>query len=427
MKKEIITLITALFILLPSLTAQVPVPAPPQSEGIVLSGGTVHTGDGRVIENAAVAFDNGVIVAVGSAAEVTSAHSSFRRVDVTGKHIYPGLIMPGTNLGLAEIGGHGVATDHTEMGRYNPGVRAIVAYNTDSHVPPVIRSAGVLLAQITPNSGVIPGLSSVVQLDAWTWDQAAYKKDGGMQVNWPSTAQAGGGGRSAYDRTVEELETLFDDARAYLSDTSPNRRRNLNLEPFEGLFDGSRILYINASDARGIMASILFFKRQGVQRIVLLNATEEAWLVRDFLKEHDIPVIAGHVHSMPRFDHSDTRMTYRLPALFMKEGILTGLTHSSTTYGFNLPFVAGQAVGYGLTPEEALQLITLNNAKILGIDDRTGSIEVGKDANLLVSGGDILDLISHDIETAFIQGREIDLDNKFRQLRDKFNQKFEQR
>jgi hypothetical protein len=194
-----------------------------------------------------------------------------------------------------------------------------------------------------------------------------------------------------------------------------------------GLFDGSKALYISATGARNIIAAITFANRHGIKRKVLLNADEDAWMVRDFIKENGVAVIAGHVHSVPKFDHSDTRMTYRLPAMFMKEGILTGLSHRSTTYGFNLPFLAGNTVAYGLTKEEALQLITLNNARILGIDDRTGSIEKGKDANILVSTGDILDMLGHNIEYAFIQGREIDLNDKFKQLRDRFEEKYRQK
>ena len=194
-----------------------------------------------------------------------------------------------------------------------------------------------------------------------------------------------------------------------------------------GLFDGSKALYISASGARDIIAAVTFANNHGIKRKVLLNADEDAWVVRDFIKENSVAVIAGHVHSVPKYDHSDTRMTYALPAMFMKEGILTGLSHRSTTYGFNLPFLAGNTVAYGLTKEEALQLITLNNAKILGIDDRTGSIEKGKDANIVVSTGDILDMLGHNIEYAFIQGREIDLNDKFKQLRDRFEEKYRQK
>lgn len=435
MKNRIIYTISAVLILMLPALAQVPVPAPKQSGGIVLAGGIIHTGTGQVIENGAVAFIDGKIVAVGRSNQVTGEYPAFRKIDVSGKHIYPGLIMTGTSLGLSEIGGHDVANDTREFGNYNPGVRALVAYNTDSHVIPVVRSAGVLIAQVVPSGGVLSGTSSVVQLDAWTWDQAAYNPDEGIVLNWPSGGQGRGGaaalasaaaGPSAYETTIDELDKMFSDARIY-ADNRQGVRFNLNLDAMTGLFDGSKALYISASGARDIISAITFANKHGIKRQVLMNADEDAWIVRDFIKENGVAVIAGHVHSVPKYEHSDTRMTYRLPAMFVKEGILTGLSHRSTTYGFNLPFLAGNTVAYGLTKEEALQLITLNNAKILGIDDRTGSIEKGKDANIVVSTGDILDMIGHNIELAFIQGREIDLDDKFKQLRDRFEEKYKQK
>jgi len=157
--------------------------------------------------------------------------------------------------------------------------------------------------------------------------------------------------------------------------------------------------------------------------MVLVGANETAWSVKDFLKENDVPVILSNPLSLPSYDYSDIRMPFKLASMFIKEGILTGLTYSSQAYG-NLPFAAGQTVAYGLTKEEALQTITLNNARILGIDDRTGSVEAGKDANIVVSTGDILDMRTNNIEYAFITGRSIDLDNKHKQLYRRFQAKY---
>jgi imidazolonepropionase-like amidohydrolase len=146
--------------------------------------------------------------------------------------------------------------------------------------------------------------------------------------------------------------------------------------------------------------------------------------VKDFLKENSIPVIVANPLSLPEYDYSDVRLPFKLAAMFKKEGILVGLTYSSQAYG-NLPFAAGQTVAYGLTKEEALQTITLSNAKILGIDDITGSLEVGKDANIVVSTGDILDMSTNNVELAFITGRSISLDNKHKQLYNRFKTKYE--
>jgi imidazolonepropionase-like amidohydrolase len=192
----------------------------------------------------------------------------------------------------------------------------------------------------------------------------------------------------------------------------------------KGLFDGTKILFITAPETKGIIASVSFAKRYGVKKIVLVNADESAWLIKDFIKENNIPVLLSDPLSLPKYDFSDTKLPFRLASMFKNEGILVGLTYSSQAYG-NLPFAAGETAAYGLTKEEALQTVTINNAKILGIDDRTGTLEAGKDANIVVSKGDLLDMSTNDVELAFIYGRNISLDNKHKQLSRRFNAKYE--
>jgi imidazolonepropionase-like amidohydrolase len=199
---------------------------------------------------------------------------------------------------------------------------------------------------------------------------------------------------------------------------------NLRLESLRGLFDGTKTLFISSTEPKGIIAAISFGKRYGVKKIVLTGADESAWTVKDFLKENNIPVFLANPLSVPKYDYSDTKLPFKLAAMFKNEGILVGLTYSSQAYG-NLPFAAGQTVSYGLTKEEALQTITLNTAKILGIDDKTGSLEVGKDANIVVSTGDILDMAGNNVELAFITGRNISLDNKHKQLYRRFQAKYD--
>jgi hypothetical protein len=416
--------------------AQSPVVAPSQKKSIMLTGGTIHTGTGEVIENGAVIFTNGKITSVGKSSDFKAGKEGYEVIDVTGKQVYPGLIFPNTSIGLVEIGGGvEVTTDNRELGDLNPNVRAIVAYNTDSHVIPVLRSNGILLAQIVPIGTLLPGTSSVVQLDAWNWQDAAYKIDNGIQLGWPrksAQGRRGGGGEfqqsasatsGLYEKNVEALEKIFTDAVAYAAMDQP-KDYNLRLESMKGLFDGSKTLFIVSNEPKGIIAAISFGKRYGVKKMVLEGADESAWLVKDFLKENNIPVLVSDPLSLPKFDYSDTKLPFKLAAMFKKEGILVGLTYSKQAYG-NLPFAAGETVAYGLTKEEALQTVTLNSAKILGIDDKTGSIEVGKDANIVVSTGDILNMSTNNIEYAFITGRSISLDNKHKQLYRRFQAKYE--
>ena len=419
------------------VTAQSPVVAPAQKKPVMLVGGTIHTGTGDVIENGTILFSGGKITSVGKSSDIKADKAGYEVIDVTGKQVYPGLIFPNTSIGLIEIGsGVEVATDNREIGDLNPNVRAIAAYNTDSHIIPVIRSNGVLLAQIVPVGTLLPGTSSIVQLDAWNWQDAAYKIDNGIQMGWPRKSSLGGrrggggefamaaaAGTGAYEKNVESLEKIFSDAVAYVVVEKP-KDVNLRLEALRGLFDGTKTLFISSSEAKGIIAAISFGKRYGVKKMVLAGADETAWAVKDFLKENNIPVLLANPLSLPKYDYSDTKLPFKLAAMFKKEGILVGLTYSSQAYG-NLPFAAGETVAYGLTKEEALQTVTLNSAKILGIDDKTGSIEVGKDANIVVSTGDILDMSTNNIELAFITGRNISLDNKHKQLYRRFQAKYD--
>ncbi len=418
-----------------NVAAQSPVVAPPQKKPVMLTGGTIHTGTGEVIENGTIAFAAGKITFVGKASDTKPESRDYEVIDVKGKHVYPGLILPNTSLGLVEISGVDVTVDNREIGDLNPNVRAIAAYNTDSHVIPVIRSNGILLAQVVPTGTLLPGTASVVQLDAWNWEDAAYRMDNGIIMGWPRRATAsqgrGGGpspeqaaqtGQNSYDRSVEQLEKIFSDAVAYAAIEKPDNT-NLRLEALKGLFNGTKTLFINASDSKSVIASVTFAKRYGVKRIVVTAANESTWDVKDFLKENNIPVIVANPLSLPLYEHSDVKMPFKLAAMFMKEGILTGLTYSSMAYA-NLPFAAGQAAAYGLTKEEALQTVTLNNAKILGIDDVTGSLETGKDANIVVSSGDLLDMMTNNVELAYINGRNISLDNKHKQLTRRFKEKY---
>lgn len=416
-------------------TAQSPVVAPAQKKPVMLVGGTIHTGTGDVIENATIVFTGGKITAVGKSSDIKTDKTGYDVIDVTGKQIYPGLIFPNTSVGLVEIGsGVDVASDNREIGDLNPNVRAIAAYNTDSHVIPVLRSNGILLAQIVPTGTLLPGTSSVVQFDAWNWEDAAYKIDNGIQLGWPRKSAAsgrGGGGYSqfanagagTYDKNVEALEKIFTDAVAYAAVEKPEDV-NLRLESLRGLFNGTKTMFISSTEPKGIIAAISFGKRYGVKKMVLTGVDESVWAVKDFLKENNIPVILANTLSLPKYDYSDTRLPFKLAAMFKNEGILVGLSYTSQAYG-NLPFAAGQTVAYGLTKEEALQTITLNNAKILGIDDKTGSLEVGKDANIIVSTGDILDMSTNNVELAFITGRSISLDNKHKQLYRRFQAKYD--
>ena len=165
--------------------AQVPTPAPPQGRPILLMGGNLHVGNGTVVPNAAVAFDKGRITYAGAQNGFTQRKAGYEIIDVEGQEMYPGLILPNTTLGLTEVESIRATVDEQEVGTMNPNVRSLIAYNTDSDIIPTVRTNGVLLAQITPRGGMLSGQSSIVQLDAWNWQDAAVRADDGLHLNWP--------------------------------------------------------------------------------------------------------------------------------------------------------------------------------------------------------------------------------------------------
>jgi len=403
-------------------------PAPPQSKPIIITGATIHIGNGQVINNGYIAFDKGKITAVGEGSAPNTAGADV--IDATGKQIYPGFICPITTLGLVEVeeGARGTVDDY-ETGDLNPNVRSIVAYNTDSKVIPTVRSNGILLAQPTPDGGLISGQSSVVQLDAWNWEDAAYKTDIGLHLNWPVVRperrrrQASPSQESPAERAqkaIDAITELFNEAKAY-SENKP-AVTNQKLEAMKGLFNGQKKLFVNVDGAKEILQAVAFAKKMGVQLVIVGGF--ESYLVADALHDNHVPVILQETQRLPEYDEDDVYLPYKLPKILQDAGVLYGLTGTGFWRQRNLPFEAGEAVGYGLTKEQALSMITQNNAKILGIDKTTGTLEVGKDANLFISKGDALDMITIDVQKAFIQGRDVNLDNLHKQLYRKFSAKY---
>jgi imidazolonepropionase-like amidohydrolase len=385
-----------------------------------------------VINNGYVAFDKGKITAIGegSAPNIKGADV----IDATGKQVYLGFICPITTLGLVEIdeGARGTV-DESETGDLNPDARSIIAYNTDSKVIPTVRSNGILLAQPTPAGGIISGQSSVVQLDAWNWEDAAYKTDIGIHLTWPVARVTtrrrvvpvpGIPQESPVEKAqkaVDAIGKLFSEAKAYAEIAKPEVK-NLRFEAMRGLFNGSKKLFVNADGAKEIIQTVAFAKKFGVSAVIV--GGNESYLVTKTLKENDVPVILKETQRLPDRDEDDVYLPYKLPKMLQDAGVLYGLTGIGFWRQRNLPFEAGEAVGYGLTKEQALSMITINNAKILGIDKTTGTLEVGKDANLFISAGDALDMITINVQQAFIQGRDINLDNLHKQLYRKFAAKY---
>lgn len=411
---------------------QKPIPADPQTENIVLVGGTAHIGNGDVIENSVIGFENGKINLVANAENSADAIKKYDKViSITGKHVYPGFIAMNTRLGLVEIGAVRATADFAEVGSLNPNVRSIIAYNTDSKITPTIRTNGILLAQITPSSGLISGSSSVVELDGWNWEDAAFKIDEGIHLNWSRmftymnrrSSNPALKKNEEYNKFINSITKFFEDAKAY-SEIKNHTEKNLKFEAVKGLFDGKTSLFIHADFAKEIMEAVDIAKSAGIKKIVIVGGSE-AWRITDFLKENNIAVVVQEPHSLPERIEDDVDLPYKLPYLLSKEGITVAIDGSGEPMQLrNIPFYAGTAVAYGMKKEESLKMLTSNAAKILGIDDKVGTLETGKFATLFVSNGDALDMLTNDVEMVFIEGKTVDLRNEQKELYYRYMKKY---
>lgn len=406
-------------------------PSPLQKGTIALIGGNIHDGNGKVFKGS-IKIENGKIVSISESNTITAD----KILDVTGKEIYPGIIAANTNLGLVEVGAVRATADFNELGDINPSIRSIVAYNTDSKIINTLRSNGVLLAHIVPSGGSISGASSVVQLDAWNFEDAAYKTDNGIHYNMPALInrpQFGGFRRQQADQTdpikqgldrIENTRKFFREAKAYLATANPFPI-NLKYEAVKGLFAKTQTFFVHCDLMKEMMMAVDFAKEFGFKLCIVGGS--DSWMIADLLKQNNTSVILGEPHSLPNTDDDDVDQPYKTGAALQKAGVLFSICQDGGD-GFwrqrDLPFQTGTMAAYGLTKEQALTAVTLNAAKILGIDDKAGSLEIGKDANIVISTGDLLDMKSSIVTNAYIQGRELNLDNKQTQLYQRYKYKY---
>jgi imidazolonepropionase-like amidohydrolase len=408
-------------------------PALKQNKSILILGAKAHLGNGTVIENSLVSLVNGKIVTIGDATLMKPAKHDIV-IDASGKHMYPGFIAPNSTLGLVEIDAVRASDDESEIGEFNPHVRSIIAYNAESKLVETTRPNGVLLAQITPRGGRISGTSSIVQLDAWNWEDALVKENEGLHLNWPrSYSRAGwwaepGGIESNknYEPQIKEIQTYFDNAFAYLN--SKNDKKDLPFEAMKGLQSGEKILYVNANGEKEIIDAVLFKKKNNIQKMVIIGGYY-AFKVAQLLKENNVSVLLKRIHDLPLLEDEDVNLPYKNAKILVDAGVLVGLQNAGDMERMqtrNLPFYAGTCAAWGLTKEQAIQLISGNTAKILGIENNYGTLEVGKSATLFLSDGDALEMKSNIISLAFIDGRQISLESHHTELNERYKGKFEQ-
>jgi len=422
--KRILTTLAAAVIALPAMAHNV-VPGEAQSEPVLLQGGTLHTVANGTHSQTDLLIVDGKIAAIGTDLELPE---NTRTVDISGQRVYPGIMALDTTLGMVELSAVRATVDTNEVGNVTPEVVAHRAYNADSEIIPTIRYNGVTHAQIVPQGNLVRGNSSLIKLDSWNWQDGLEAGEVGIHLSWPraglNTAwwerRSPAEQRKAAAEQREALNEVFVKAQAYHEGrvAGTQRRTDQRWESMRGLFTGEKKLFVHAHDRRQFSQIQSFNERYGFELVIV--GGRDAWMVADELAAADIPVILDAAFGLPTRADEAYDSQYAAPAVLAEAGVTFAMAYPGFWDTRNLAFAAGNAVAFGLNYDDAVAAITYAPAKIMGVEDRLGTLEVGKQASLIVSEGDVLDLLGQTIRYMFIDGREVDLSNKQRQLFDKY-------
>lgn len=418
-----------------SLSANDEIPGAPQDRPIALVGGTIHPVSGPDVAQGTILFQKGKIVAVASKMQLPAGTIV---IDCKGKHIYPGLFDADTEIGLVEVMAVRATVDYAETGTINPNVRARAAFNPDSEWIPVTRSNGVLTCVSTPLGGLISGLGSAMSMDGWTWEEMTLRGETGLYVNWPpmldvqiSRLDDIGPIERSRSKVLDQLTAVFNDARAYAKLRAARKAQNQAPPDFDArweamlsVLDRKTPLFVRADDLRQITSAVAFARKENVKLVIVggYHAADCA----ELLKSEDVPVVVKGVQRLPRHRGDAYDAAFTLPLRLHEAGVKFCISSSDRMANIrNVPYHAAAAAAYGLPVEEALKAVTLYPAQIVGVADRIGSLERGKDATLIVTTGDPLEIATH-VTAAYIGGREVDLNDRHKRLWHKYQEKYRQ-
>lgn len=411
------------------------------AQNLLLSGATVHTVSGETLSSGQVLIQNGKIAAVGTAIPPSSAQA----IDLTGQHLYPGIIAMDTLLGLTEIGAVRATQDSTEVGEFTPDVESWIAVNPDSELIPVTRANGIAYFEPVPEGGIVSGQSGLVATEGWTTEQRAIKKPIALHLFWPnmdlevSTRERGRGRGASKGKSLEEqaaerrarsraIQDFFDEAKAYAkakeaaaNGSAPTPDKIPAWESMLPYVRGELPIMIHADEVRQIKAAAEWADTNHYKMILI--GGRDAWMAADLLAAKKIPVVYSHTFTMPTRDTESYDVHFKAPELLRKAGVQVifgnGLSTMDAALTKNLPYAAAQAVAFGMPEAEALKGITLYPAQLAGMADQLGSIEPGKEATLFVADGDILDIRTH-VKRMWVAGQEISLENRHTRFYDKY-------
>ena len=397
---------------------------------ILLENATLHIGNGQVISTGTVGIENGVITIVRNSLAYTYNKSDWDTIiNLSGQHIYPGFVAPNSTLGLTEIDAVRASRDFQEMGTFNPHVRAQIAYNCESAVIETVRTNGILIIQTTPRGGRISGQSSLMTSSCWNWEDGTVKADDGIHIEWPSAYSRRWGDpitkpNETYEEQKRELITYLSSAKA--STNAKDKTTPLQYSALSDCFTGEKRFYFHANEVQQINDILDLISELEIKFPVIVGGYE-SYLVADRLKIKKVPVMIGRLHSLPQHDDDAYDLPYKLPFLLQQAGVQFCLQNEGDMEAMNarnLPFLAGTAMSYGLTEEEAVRSITLSACEIMGISKNYGSIEVGKKATLFGSNGSALEMKGNQVSLILINGEFVSISNFQTELYEKYKKKY---
>ncbi len=403
---------------------------PPQKADVyAITNATVVPVTSPTIEKGTVVVSQGRIVAVGAEVEIPQDATV---IDANGMYVYPAMINSATILGLYEIGSVRATLDFSETGKFNPDVRVAAAINHESVHIPITRSVGIALALVTPRGGMICGQSALIRLEGWNWSEMLVKSPVGLHVSFPQVSPrrraAEEEDEEEVSKAIQELKDYFTEARHYMErKEGAAKDASLKAPPVDMKFEamipalkGEMPVIVSVDTEESIKEAIKFVEEMKMKAI--FHGVTEGWKVVDELKKTDIPVILSSLYGTPREWKDGYDAPYRNAGILYQAGIKVVFSTGDAALANNLPYHAAKAAAFGLPKVEALKGVTIYPAQIFGVDKDYGSIEVGKVANLIVTNGCPLEIITQ-VRHMFIDGKPIDLSNKHTELYEKYRKK----
>ena len=396
-----------------------------EAQTYALQGGTIHTLAGQTFVGTVVIRD-GRIVDVGPNVQ---APAGAEVVDVTGKHVYPGMFDAVSGLGLTEVGAVDVTNDSEEQGDFKPHLQAAAGLHPATEHIPVARANGITHTMAAPQGGIIAGQASLVGLDGWTVEEMEIEPGAAMVISFPSLTERrgydGGGPSRAfaeverqYKERVARLDEWMEGGRQYARAAAAGQaERDLALEAMAKVVSRETPVLLEANGERDIRNAVEWAERQNIHYVI--TGGSQGWKIADWLAGKHVQMILGPSQVMPSGSDPSYDEAYANAAKLHAAGVKIAFATFNSSDSRTLPYEAAMAVPFGLPQEAALEAVMKNGAEMLGLGDRLGTIEPGKIADLIVTDGNPLEIQTQVLDL-FILGRQVSTDNKHKSLWEKY-------